>query len=929
MGHYLKPIPPHSGLTALQGGDASTGEYYHFAQSQHDYLAGLYSGVTAVSATTLYSGSTNLSHLLGQAATYIQPGTNAYTGGTASRPIIGIIGSPSFTSVTATSFISGSTNINDLIASSLGGNGSADDGLLVRFNSEGQLRASVENSTTPAIWASALGTQTAMYVNGSNLSDLVYFQQSGNGNALAALSTGGYGIVAHSSNATPLLVNSIDFGGSRSDIAKFTTGLTPSLQLSVLFDGALIWSSATGAARTRTFLGVPFVQPGNQITTGGTVIAPTINLVGSPRFTNLNVSGVTYGATVSGDTYYSGSTPLNTILSTYGPSTYVQPGNQITTGGTQNAPTINLVGSPRLTNLNVSGVTYGATVSGDTYYSGSTPLMTQVTNVTNSLYAPISVQNQWVQPGSNITTGGTVNAPVVSVVDSPSFVSVTAKNFISGSTNLNDLFYPPTSSTEKTFRQVVIQTSHRFSEGDIIVSSGTFDEYSLADISLLGGSDIVGMVVEVLDGNRFILASEGYVQYRVFSLVAGTVYYLDKTQPGKLTSTFPPLDSDYVKPVFIGVSETYGYLLNATDVKTGIGRSISLASSAGAAANAIGLGVSYDVTFNSVNAASVSAATFYSGSTNLNYLLGQLATPATYVQPGLNITTGGTATAPIVNLAGSIGLTGITFSSFIRDQSGNVAEGVYYRDSTTGWLTNSNLFYYIPSLGQLQLTAGDDAGLYTNGGITGTTINGSVFNIDGADVNTLFAPISVVNRYVQPGSNITTGGTAIAPVVSVVGSPIFTAVTAASISGTSVSATTFYSGSTNLNHLLGGTTTQLSSGGISFSMDGGSSVISTGQKGYIIAPYSGTITSWTIISHETGDIVVDVWKAPYASFPPTVSDTIAGSEKPTLSSSNKNQDNNLTTWTTSFDSGDIFTINVDSVSTVKKVTLILNVTKLS
>jgi hypothetical protein len=80
-----------------------------------------------------------------------------------------------------------------------------------------------------------------------------------------------------------------------------------------------------------------------------------------------------------------------------------------------------------------------------------------------------------------------------------------------------------------------------------------------------------------------------------------------------------------------------------------------------------------------------------------------------------------------------------------------------------------------------------------------------------------------------------------------------------------------------------------------------------------------TITSWTIVSSQTGSIVVDVWKSNYSSFPPTSS--IAGTEKPTLSSQNKNQDLTLTTWTTTINADDIIRFNVDSCTGIQKVTL--------
>jgi len=114
---------------------------------------------------------------------------------------------------------------------------------------------------------------------------------------------------------------------------------------------------------------------------------------------------------------------------------------------------------------------------------------------------------------------------------------------------------------------------------------------------------------------------------------------------------------------------------------------------------------------------------------------------------------------------------------------------------------------------------------------------------------------------------------------------------------------------------------------IDFIIDGGGSAITTGVKGFVEVPFACTITGWTVMGDQSGSIVVDVWKDTYANFPPTVADTIAGSEKPTLSSAQKNQDLSLSTWTTSVAAGDILAFNVDSASTVTRVTVALRATR--
>lgn len=106
---------------------------------------------------------------------------------------------------------------------------------------------------------------------------------------------------------------------------------------------------------------------------------------------------------------------------------------------------------------------------------------------------------------------------------------------------------------------------------------------------------------------------------------------------------------------------------------------------------------------------------------------------------------------------------------------------------------------------------------------------------------------------------------------------------------------------------------------ITYIIDGGGSAITTGSKGYLEIPFDCTITGWTLLADQTGSIVIDVKKCTYNNFPTTSS--IAGSEKPTLSSARKNQDLSLSTWTTSVSAGDILEFVVESASTVTRVTL--------
>jgi hypothetical protein len=108
-----------------------------------------------------------------------------------------------------------------------------------------------------------------------------------------------------------------------------------------------------------------------------------------------------------------------------------------------------------------------------------------------------------------------------------------------------------------------------------------------------------------------------------------------------------------------------------------------------------------------------------------------------------------------------------------------------------------------------------------------------------------------------------------------------------------------------------------------FAIDGGGAAISTGIKGDLEIPFACTITEVELLADQTGSVVVDIWKDSYANFPPTAADTITASAKPTLSSANKSKDSTLPGWTTSVAAGDILRFNVDSVSTITRLAVIL------
>lgn len=102
--------------------------------------------------------------------------------------------------------------------------------------------------------------------------------------------------------------------------------------------------------------------------------------------------------------------------------------------------------------------------------------------------------------------------------------------------------------------------------------------------------------------------------------------------------------------------------------------------------------------------------------------------------------------------------------------------------------------------------------------------------------------------------------------------------------------------------------------------DAASSPIATGIKGYLEIPMALTILSWKIMADQAGSFQLDIWKAPFASFPPVIGNSITGSAKPILTSAISSSSSVLTGWTTSIDKGDILAFNVVSNVTCQQIT---------
>lgn len=103
--------------------------------------------------------------------------------------------------------------------------------------------------------------------------------------------------------------------------------------------------------------------------------------------------------------------------------------------------------------------------------------------------------------------------------------------------------------------------------------------------------------------------------------------------------------------------------------------------------------------------------------------------------------------------------------------------------------------------------------------------------------------------------------------------------------------------------------------------DGDGSALVTGMTGDVVVPFNCTITDYTIIADQAGDIAFDLMASSFASAPPTTS--IVASAPPALSNAAKVRDTSLTGWSTDLAAGDILRATITSASTVQRATLSL------
>jgi hypothetical protein len=110
-------------------------------------------------------------------------------------------------------------------------------------------------------------------------------------------------------------------------------------------------------------------------------------------------------------------------------------------------------------------------------------------------------------------------------------------------------------------------------------------------------------------------------------------------------------------------------------------------------------------------------------------------------------------------------------------------------------------------------------------------------------------------------------------------------------------------------------------------INGNGATISTGIKLDVQLHAAYTIQSVTLLADQSGSVVVDIWKDTYANYPPTDADSITSATPPTISSATKSTDATLASWVTAIAAGDTLRFNIDSITSIQRLTISLKLLK--
>ncbi len=113
--------------------------------------------------------------------------------------------------------------------------------------------------------------------------------------------------------------------------------------------------------------------------------------------------------------------------------------------------------------------------------------------------------------------------------------------------------------------QEVAQVGHGFTTSQVVRMSGGI--WVLAQANSAVNAEAIGVVSEVIDVNTFVVVTHGKMTIGLAGLTADTVYYLDATVAGQLTTATTNTVGQVVKPILYAKSPTEAYVYDRMGIE--------------------------------------------------------------------------------------------------------------------------------------------------------------------------------------------------------------------------------------------------------------------------------------------------------------------------------------------------------------------------
>lgn len=694
----------------------------------------------------------------------IQNGLNTYTGGTAALPTVNISaatlstltvsGATSLGTVSATTYYSGSTDLYSIFKTTdiyvTGGTYNAGLQTIAFYNTTGGtfLVTGISSGITQTqYWLSGSGSNAIIQNNGTgNISSGQLAVAANNRTTASGKYSFSMGQQTAAAGESSLAIGNVNnangdyslAGGSNNTVSGqnsfiFSSGSTLSGNRSVVLGGYQltganndtvyvpilnILSAATSVSKSDILVRnqvthdieiggnyVISVGQGSNILTGNTAAQPSISVVASPSFNNLTASGNTSLQSVSATTFYSGSTNLSALFAPFGStgsSTFVQPGSNISTGGTAALPIINLVASPSVNGLTASGSTSLQVFTGTTGYTTVelinsrtlnsanperllvTDLNSQTgTNFSNTIVAK-STNNNYAQLNiTNLASGTSASADIVATADN-------------GNENINFVDMGINSSTFNGSIGVA-NDAYVYSTGNnLLIGNGTSNK----NVQIFTDNVSTSPILTISSASTISSVRINAPIVSATTLSAGT-YISGSTNLYQIFAPFGSTGSStFVQP----------------GTNTYTGGTSSLPTVNISAATLASLSVSGSSTFSSISATTVSASTFYSGTTELSSLF------TVSLSGGNNISVAGTNLNPSIRTINNPNFNNLTASGTTTTPTivggSSTTQTLTYKTTTGVGATGSDHIFQAGTNGGTELMRLTNAGVLIMGGTT-------------------------------------------------------------------------------------------------------------------------------------------------------------------------------------------------------------------